>query len=138
MPPQAVAIPVDVAVPAVGMGAGLIGGGLQKVAWEVSVPLGFITTAVMGIGGIVGSFMVEEGIGAAALRGMGIAGATIAGWQATERFMIPAHAPERTLTEEQRQQALAAARERRDALNAGTRAGAGTRTRERAAAILEI
>lgn len=135
MPPQAVAIPVDVAEPAIGMGAGLIGGGLQKVAWEVSTPLGFIATSVMAIGGIVGSFMMD-GIGAAAMRGLGISGATIAGWQATERFMLPAvHAPERRLTEEQRQQALAAARERA-ALNAGR--GAGLRERHLVTSHVEI
>jgi|GEM_PF-2523064 len=133
---RAIALSVEVAEPAIGMGAGLIGGGLQKVAWEVSVPLGFITTTVLALGGIAGS-LLTEGIAAAACLGMGISGATIAGWQATERFMLPAYAPERKLTEEQRQAALAAARERA-ALNAGTRAGAGTRTRERAAAILEF
>ncbi len=133
---QAIALPVDVAKPAVGMAAGLIGGGLQKVAWEVSVPMGFITTTVMALGGVAGALMTD-GIAAAACLGMGIAGATVAGWQATERFMLPAYAPERKLTEGQRQAALAAARERA-ALNAGTRTGAETRTRERAAAILEF
>lgn len=140
--PPAMAISVEVAEPAVGMGAGLIGGGLQKVAWEVSMPLGFITTSVMAIGGIVGSFMLE-GIGAAALRGIGISGATVAGWQMTDTFMLPAvhsqsrNSQSRQLTEEQRQAALAAARDRRS-LTAGRQTPAGAGQREQAAAVLEF
>lgn len=128
-----IALDVDVAEPAIEMGAALVGGGLQRVAWEVSTPMGFIATTVMGVGGLVGSFMMD-GIGRALARGVAAAGMAIAGWVATERFMLPsAHAEERTLTPEQRQAALAAARERR-ALGEGTR----TRSyeRERAEATL--
>lgn len=135
---RTIALPIDVAEPAIAMGTGLVGGGLQKVAWEVSTPLGFITTTVMAIFGMVGSFMMD-GIGAAAMRGLAISGATVAGWQATEKFMLPAeYAPERKLTEAQRQAALAAARERQAALNDGTRTRTETRTRERAGALLEF
>ena len=131
---RAIALPIDVAEPAVAMGTGLIGGGLQKVAWEVSVPLGFIATTAMALGGIAGSLMTE-GIAAAACLGLAISGATVAGWQATERFMLPAYAPERKLTEEQRQAALAAARER-EALKAGR--GAGLRERHLVTSHVEI
>lgn len=134
---RTIALQVDVAEPAIAMGTGLVGGGIQKVAWEVSTPLGFITTTVMAIFGMVGSFMMD-GIGAAAMRGLGISGATVAGWQATEKFMLPAsYAPERKMTEEQRQAALAAARERAG-LNAGKRTRTDARTRERVGAILEF
>ena len=138
--PPALALSVEVAEPAVGMVSGLIGGGVQKVAWEVSLPLGFITTSVMAIGGIVGSFVLE-GIGAAALRGIGVSGATVAGWQMTDKFMLQAapaaHSQSRQLTEEQRQAALSAARERR-ALTAGSRTTARVGQREQAASVLEF
>ncbi len=91
MPNGALAVPVDVARPAIMLGSAFMSGGLQRVAWEISVPLGFITTGAMAIGGTVGSFILD-GLGATLSEGIAASGAALTGWILTEQFLIPSGA----------------------------------------------
>ena len=88
MPNGALALNVDVAKPAILLGSAFMAGGLQRVAWEISVPLGFITTGAMAIGGTVGSFILD-GLGATLSEGIAASGAALSGWILTEQFLIP-------------------------------------------------
>lgn len=96
MPNGALALNVDVAKPAILLGSAFMAGGLQRVAWEISVPLGFITTGAMAIGGTVGSFILD-GLGATLSEGIAASGAALSGWILTEQFLIPSGGSKRGL-----------------------------------------
>ncbi len=87
MPNGLAQIDVEVAEPAIMMGTALFSGMGQRVAWEVSTPLGFITTGGLTIGGLLGSFFLE-GLGKAASLGLANSGITLVGWLATEQFLL--------------------------------------------------
>lgn len=92
MPNGLASIDVEVAEPAIMMGTALFSGMGQRVAWEVSTPLGFITTGGLTIGGLLGSFFLE-GLGKAASMGLANSGITLVGWLATEQFLIGGGTP---------------------------------------------
>lgn len=91
MPNGLAQIDVEVAEPAIMMGTALFSGMGQRVAWEVSTPLGFITTGGLTIGGLLGSFFLE-GLGKAAAMGLANSGITLVGWLATEQFLLGGNA----------------------------------------------
>lgn len=87
MPNGLAQINIEVADPAIQMGTALLAGMGQRVAWEVSTPLGFITTGVVAIGGLAASFFME-GLGKSALMGLANSGGSVAGWLLTEQFLL--------------------------------------------------
>lgn len=88
MPPQ---FNLETAAPIIQNGLALATGGGQRVAWEVSTPLGFIVTGAMWAGGLVGTFMLD-GLGRAMAMGLADSGASVAGWILTEQFLLGAGA----------------------------------------------
>lgn len=87
MPNGIANIDIEMATPIIQSGVALLGGSGQRVAWEVSTPLGFITTGILWAGGLVGSF-VFEGLGKAMAVGLSDSGAAVAGWVLTEQFLL--------------------------------------------------
>ena len=103
-------------------GVGVLGGGVQRLAWEASKMTGILATGALMVGGVAIQAMVDQPLlqrvgGAAA-----ISGATVAGWVTTEKYMITG--PPRTplSLEGQRQEALQDAQRNRVRVEANAHA----------------
>lgn len=69
-----------------------VGGGVQRVAWELSQPIGFILTAGLVLGGLAGASFAR-GRMADVLSALGNSGAAIGGWVVTEQFLLGGSTP---------------------------------------------
>lgn len=69
-------------------GAGVVGGGLQRLAWEAGQMPGLIATGAMILGGVAIQAMVDQPLIRQLGQAASISGATVAGWVATEKYMI--------------------------------------------------
>ena len=115
-------------------GVGVIGGGIQRMAWESSQMIGIATTGGLMLGGILIQAMVDQPLLRQVGQSAAISGATVAGWVSAEKFLISG--TPRQLGQVQQQRALQAAETRRRAL-AGAHAGADGRVARNAYAVVE-
>lgn len=90
MPNGLAGVSIEQAAPVIQNGVSMAGGFGQRVAWEVSTPLGFIATAGVWGGGLLGSFIFDQPLAKALAMGLADSGATIAGWILTEQFLLGA------------------------------------------------
>ena len=104
-------------------GAGVVGGGVQRLAWEASQMVGMFTTGGLILGGMAVEMMVDQPMLRQVGRAATISGATVAGWVAAEKFIMPA-GPTRLLGQlgGKEQRALQEAEARRRA-TVGARSG---------------
>lgn len=69
-------------------GAGVVGGGVQRLAWEASQMIGLISTGGLLLGGIAIQAMVDQPMLQQIGKAATISGATVAGWVGAEKFLI--------------------------------------------------
>ena len=115
-------------------GVGVIGGGVQRMAWEASQMIGMATTGGLMLGGILIQAMVDQPLLRQVGQAAAISGATVAGWVSAEKFLITG--TPRQLGQVQQQRALQAAETRRRAL-ASSRAGPDGRLAQNAWAAID-
>mgnify|MGYP001564616897 CR=1 FL=1 len=115
-------------------GVGVIGGGVQRMAWESSQMIGMATTGGLMLGGILIQAMVDQPLLRQVGQAAAISGATVAGWVSAEKFLITG--TPRRLGQVQQQGALQAAAMRQRAL-AGSRAGSDGRLAQHAMALID-
>lgn len=96
-------------------GTGVIGGGLQRMAWEQSKMIGLIATGGLMVGGVLIQAMVDQPLLNRVGQAAAISGATVAGWVSAEKFLISG--TPRTPLGSVQQQALHDAESRRRALS---------------------
>lgn len=102
-------------------GTGVVGGGLQRLAWEASQMIGLMSTGGLILGGVVIQTMVDQPMLQQVGKAAAISGATVAGWVGAEKFLIQG-TPRTPLARGGQQQALREAEARRRAL-VGARSG---------------
>jgi hypothetical protein len=73
--------------PALEIGSAAVAGGLQRIAWEQSNPIGFMVTGATVLGGLVMS-MFTTGPAAVMARGIASSGGSVAGWTISENFLL--------------------------------------------------
>ena len=102
-------------------GTGVVGGGVQRMAWEASQMIGLVSTGGLILGGVVLQTMMDQPLLQQVGKAAAISGATVAGWVTAEKFLIQG-TPRTPLARGGQQQALQEAQARRRAL-AGARSG---------------
>ena len=110
---------IDLASILIESGTGVVGGGLQRMAWEASQMIGLISTGGLVLGGIAIQALVDQPMLQQVGKAAAISGATVAGWVAAEKFLISG--TPRTPLAGVQQRALQEAENRHRAL-AGSRA----------------
>jgi hypothetical protein len=70
------------------VGTGVVGGGVQRMAWEASQMIGLFATGGLMLGGIVIQAMVDQPLLQQVGKAAAISGATVAGWVGAEKFLI--------------------------------------------------
>ena len=116
-------------------GAGVVGGGVQRMAWEASQMIGLFTTGGLILGGVVIQAMVDQPLLQQIGKSAAISGATVAGWVAAEKFLITG-TPRTPLARGGQQQALHEAEARRRGM-IGARAGSDGSSPKNAWALVE-
>ena len=108
-------------------GTGIVGGGVQRMAWEASQMVGLITTSAFILGGAIVQAMVDQPLLQQVGKAATISGATVAGWVASEKYLIQG-TPRSPLglSAGQQQRALQEAEARRRGM-VGARSGADGR-----------
>lgn len=101
-------------------GTGVVGGGLQRMAWESSQMIGLLSTGGLILGGVILNTMMDQPLLQQVGKAATISGATVAGWVGAEKFLISG-TPRTPLARGSQQQVLQQAAARRGALS---RAGA--------------
>lgn len=69
-------------------GTGVIGGGVQRMAWEASQMIGLFSTGGLILGGVVLQTMMDQPLLQQVGKAAAISGATVAGWVGAEKFLI--------------------------------------------------
>ena len=96
-------------------GTGFVAGGGQRMAWEASETIGFITTGGVILGGLLGEAFIGQPMLRQVARAAMVSGASVGGWVAAEKFLIEGSQGRRTghlpaeIAEAQRVAALQAA-----------------------------
>ena len=70
------------------VGTGVVGGGVQRMAWEASQMMGLIATGGLMLGGVAIQVMVDQPLLQRVGQAAAISGATVGGWVAAEKFLI--------------------------------------------------
>ena len=70
------------------VGTGIVGGGVQRMAWEASQMIGLISTGGFMLGGVVIQTMMDQPLLQRVGQAAAISGATVGGWVAAEKFLI--------------------------------------------------
>ena len=96
------------------VGTGVVGGGVQRMAWEASQMMGLIATGGLMLGGVAIQVMVDQPLLQRVGQAAAISGATVGGWVAAEKFLITG--TPRTPLGNVQQRALQDANSRRHAL----------------------
>ena len=115
-------------------GTGVVGGGLQRMAWEASQMIGLFSTGGLILGGVAIQAMVDQPLLQQVGKAAAISGATVAGWVAAEKFLI--QGTPRTPLARGGQQQILEAQARRRAL-AGARAGTDGNLAHNAYALMD-
>ena len=70
-------------------GTGLVAGGAQRLLWHRSEMIGWISTGVLLVGGVIGSALFDRNPMMRDIsRAASISGASTAGWVGTEKFIL--------------------------------------------------
>ena len=111
-------------------GTGVVGGGVQRMAWQASQMIGLFATGGLMLGGVLIQSMVDQPLLQQVGKAAAISGATVAGWVATEKFLIagPPRTPLGRLAGAQQQRAIEEARRRSLVEARGGHDGIGTRS----------
>lgn len=126
---------LDVGNVLVESGTGLIGGGIQRMAWESSQMVGLIATGAFLIGGVVIQAMVDQPLLQQVGKAATISGATVAGWVGSEKYLIGG-VPRTPLIAAEQQRALLEAQARRRG-QVGARSGVDGASARNAWAVIE-
>ena len=78
----------DIGSTLVEAGTGVVGGGVQRLAWEASQMIGLFATGGLILGGVAIQAMLDQPMLQQVGKAAAISGATVAGWVGTEKCLI--------------------------------------------------